>query len=157
MQHDVSQARVARGWIGLLARDLPKDPQKWLGYDSTEGALIGGVVHDSPAHDAGVRDGDIVVDFADRPVTDADRLGAAIAAMRPATETTLVVFRDGREKRLRIVIGQFETAETVAQTRVSPAEPAMADNGPDSEMPSEQPSPIGDFTPPTPPPSHAAA
>jgi predicted metalloprotease with PDZ domain len=157
MQHDVSQQRVARGWVGLLARNLPKDPQKWLGYDSTKGALIGGVVHDGPAHDAGVRDGDIVVEFAKRPVSDARQLGDSIAAMRPAAETTLVVFRSGRKKRLRIVIGQFDTAEAVAQTSRSSAEPATASAGPACELPSEQPSRIGDSPPPTQPSSHAAA
>jgi serine protease Do len=141
----------------MLARDLPKNPRKWFGYNSTEGAVIGGVVRDGPAHDAGVREGDIVVDFADRPVPDAFRLGAAIAAMRPGTETTLIVFRSGRKKRLRIVIGQFDAAETAAQTSGSSAEPKTADTRSDPKSSPEQPSPVTDLTPPTQPPSHAAA
>jgi serine protease Do len=73
------------------------------------------VLQDSPAEKAGLKTGDIVVKFNGRSVESADQLRNAVAATAPGTKAEVVFFRDGKQQKLSLTIGELED-ETVAAT-----------------------------------------
>jgi serine protease Do len=109
MESIIDDGQVQRGYLGALIQDLDEDMARSFGFDSTSGVLIGDVVPDGPADKAGLRAGDIVVEYNGQPVRKAARFRNAVAATDPETEAELVVFRDGQRKTLKVRIGLLES------------------------------------------------
>jgi len=76
------------------------------------GAVIGTVRAGSPAADAGVKSGDIVVAVNGKQVTAANELTAAIAALRPGDKATLKVQRSGATVTLTVTLGTRPASAT---------------------------------------------
>lgn len=107
----VKDGRVQRGKIGALIQDLNEDLAKSFGYDSTKGVLVGDVLKDSPAEKAGLRAGDIVLRFDGRETTTANKLRNAVAATPPGTRIELEIYRDGKNQKVEITLGQVDDGE----------------------------------------------
>ncbi len=104
----IEDGEVRRGRLGALIQDLTEELASSFNFDSTEGVLIGDVVPDSPAEEAGLQAGDIVIEFNGQPVRDASQLRHAVAATAPETEATLLIFRDGQRQTIDVTIGLLE-------------------------------------------------
>ncbi len=104
----VKHGRVQRGRLGASIQNLNEDMARSFGYDSTKGVLIGDVLPDTPAEKAGLRVGDIVVEFNGRPAEDMNQFRNAVAATAPNTRSELLIFRDGKKQKLTIVVGELE-------------------------------------------------
>lgn len=76
------------------------------GFALGEGAGISRVYDGSPADKAGVRAGDVVVEFDRSPVGSFGDLSALVGDLSPGDRASLVVERDGKEIELQIVIGK---------------------------------------------------
>jgi S1-C subfamily serine protease len=74
--------------------------------------VIGTVRAGSPAAKAGVESGDVVVSVNGKPVTAANELTAAIAALRPGDKATLKVQRDGSTVTLTVTLGTRPASAT---------------------------------------------
>ncbi len=104
----IEEGEVRRGRLGALIQDLTEELAASFQFDSTEGVLIGDIVPDSPAEEAGLQAGDIVIEFNGREVRDASQLRHAVAATAPDTEATLLIFRDGERMTIDVTIGLLE-------------------------------------------------
>ena len=100
----VQHGHVERGQIGTLIQDLDRDLAKSFGYDSTAGVLVQDVIPEGPAARAGIQSGDIIVRYQGNAVNNSKQLRNAVAATAPGTRTKLILFRDGQERQLEIVI-----------------------------------------------------
>ncbi len=119
--------RVQRGRLGALIQDLTEDLAKSFNYDSTKGALIGDVVDNSPAKKAGLRSGDIVVEFNGKPITNSYQLRMEVASTRPGTASNVVIFRDGKRQTIQITTDEL-TDEVAQATRPATDGEAAATN-----------------------------
>ncbi len=91
---------AVRPWIGVQVRSVDEDAIRSLGLDKAEGALVVGVISGSPADKAGLRQGDVIMEFNANKIGNADDLVAAIKACQvDASVNALVV----RKKQLRSV------------------------------------------------------
>ncbi|HZS40246.1 MAG TPA: trypsin-like peptidase domain-containing protein [Polyangia bacterium] len=90
--------RVQRGWLGLR----PIDPHA-VGLDLPTGALIGLVVPGSPAHRAGLRRGDVVLQFDGLAVDDGERLRWLSANAGVGKKVLLRVRRGEAEQDIPLV------------------------------------------------------
>jgi serine protease Do len=72
------------------------------------------VVADSPADEAGLRSGDIILEYDGQPVTRADDLRMRVAGTRPGDEVDLKVYRDGKPKTIRVEVGELKNDEASA-------------------------------------------
>jgi serine protease Do len=77
-----------------------------FGFDSTEGALVGDVNPGSPADKAGLRQGDIVVEFGGQKITDVNQLRNLVAAIIPNESVDVVIFRDGVRSKMTVKVGE---------------------------------------------------
>jgi serine protease Do len=105
----IEEGRVVRGWLGVTIQDLNEDLSSSFGYDGTEGVLIGDVVEDGPADEAGFRSGDILTRFHGKKVEDMQQLRSRVADTKPGTDVAVQIFRDGRFKKLNVEIGELQT------------------------------------------------
>ncbi len=102
--------------VDEIKRSLPalekgEDPERaFLGVSSgvaTEGgAEVGAVIPDGPAAEAGLREGDTIVEIADQPVREPDDVSAVVNARRPGDEVRVVVERDGERRTLTVTLGE---------------------------------------------------
>lgn len=110
-------------WLGVRIRDLAEQEMEEIaakhGIREGFGVVIVEVIEGAPAAKAGLRAGDIVVAFGDRPVTETRLLQRLIAAVPPGAESRLTVLRAAGRQRVavrlaampRAVVGERIAAE----------------------------------------------
>lgn len=94
MQNLMKEGKVTRGYIGATAQDIDLNLAKALQLNSTLGALLVDIAAGSPAERAGLQRGDVILQFANVPIANANELENAVAAQVPAQIVQAVVWRD---------------------------------------------------------------
>jgi len=107
----VKTGKVVRGYLGVAIQDLTQDLAKSFGLKQAKGALVSSVAEDSPAQQAGLKQGDVIVAYQGKPVEDPAALQREVTHTPVNTKATLKIIRDGREQEVTVTIG--EQAETV--------------------------------------------
>ncbi len=120
MNELIAHGRVTRGALGvdLKPRFLEKDANA-LGMDKPRGAWIDQVHVPSPAAQAGIRDGDVVLKFAGVDIIDLNHLINIVSMTAVGQTVDLVVWRDRRERKLTVTVGERD--RTLPQAAVAPA------------------------------------
>tara|TARA_R110002049_G_scaffold29972_2_gene101992 strand:- start:81208 stop:82329 length:1122 start_codon:yes stop_codon:yes gene_type:complete len=99
---------VERGWLGVQIRPMTPEVANVLGYDSPKGAVIEAVSADSPAANAGLKAGDIILSFGETDVNDLRDLTRAVATSTPDKATKVVVLRKGAEQTIDVTVGALK-------------------------------------------------
>lgn len=120
---------VDRGYLGVKIQSLESDMAAALGLDQAQGAMVSEVTDGTPAADAGMKQGDVVLAVNDTPVNDARALSRAIAALQPGTDTKLTVWRDGAKKDLTVKLGTLPAEDQMASNTPSQAQPEQGKLG----------------------------
>ena len=109
----INKGRVVRGWLGIVIQELTPELAEGFGVKQAGGVLVAEVMKDSPAEAAGLKPGDIVVEFDGAPVKDVSELQKRVAAVEPGRPAPLVVIRDKARTPLSVKIGEQpgDTAE----------------------------------------------
>lgn len=102
----VSQGNVTRGWIGIEAQDITPELAESFRLSRPQGALIAGVLRNSPADKAGLRAGDILLAIEGKPVVDSGTMLNLIAALKPSQRATIQIARAQAIINISIVIGK---------------------------------------------------
>ncbi|PYN19127.1 MAG: peptidase, partial [Candidatus Rokuibacteriota bacterium] len=89
--------KVERGWLGVSIQPLTKELAQGFKRSDATGALVASVLEGSPAAKAGVKSGDVVVEFAGKKVTKSADLPSLVAEARVGGEVPMVVVREGKE------------------------------------------------------------
>ncbi len=110
MKSIVHYGKVVRGWLGITFQDITPEIARALGLNSTRGALVSGIMHNSPAEGAGLKRGDVILAINGKEVKDASDLRIKISEIMPGTKTKLEIIRNGKEKVLYAIIGNLEKA-----------------------------------------------
>lgn len=107
MDQIVEHGKVIRGYLGVTIQPVRPDMAKAFGLSHGGGALIGDVVADSPASKAGLKRGDIVLEFDGQTVNSSQDLSIRVAQMAPGTVAHLKIFRNGRNQDIDVTLGEF--------------------------------------------------
>jgi len=111
----LKDGHVTRSWIGVTAQAL-QELENYFGTDRNRGVLISSLDPGSPAAEAGLMAGDIILEVDGRPVSArfVEELPAfynAIASLPPGTPVTLKVMRNEQERLVDLVtrpLGQLQ-------------------------------------------------
>jgi serine protease Do len=106
----IEHGSVTRGHLGIMIQNLTPELAKSFGLGDVDGVLIGDVVNDSPAHQAGLEAGDLVVEFNGKVVDNMGTFRNTVASLAPETKANVVVLRDGDRKSFSVTIGQLPSA-----------------------------------------------
>ncbi|HEX4996258.1 MAG TPA: DegQ family serine endoprotease [Methylomirabilota bacterium] len=102
----IARGRVVRGWLGIVIQDLTPDLAAGFDLPNAGGVLVSDVMKDGPAESAGMRAGDVIVEFAGTPIKEVTDLQKRVAAVEPGKPAALTVIRDKRPTRLSVRIGE---------------------------------------------------
>jgi Do/DeqQ family serine protease len=106
MEQIVKNGAVTRGWIGVEVQEITPELAESFQLPTSEGALIAGVLRGGPADAAGVKPGDVLVEVAGKPVTDAQAMLGLIALLEPGKKTQLKLKRNGKDIVTEVTIGK---------------------------------------------------
>ncbi len=110
------KGKVVRGWLGVGIQPLSKDMAESMKLKSDEGVLLSQVFEDGPAAKAGLQVGDVIVEFAGKPVTGPAELQAAVAWAEPGSKADMVVLRDGKRRTFKVAVAnRTDQPEAVAK------------------------------------------
>jgi serine protease Do len=104
----IAHGKVERGWLGVSIRDLKPDTAKSIGLSSPKGALIADVVKGGPAAQAGLKHGDVVLSYQDKPIVDSSGLRNEVADTPTGQDVKLTIWRDKIQETVRVRIGSME-------------------------------------------------
>ncbi len=101
--------RVVRGWLGVRVQDVtaPLAVSLSVPRNPAETALVTEVAEKSPAAEAGIKVGDIMVEFNGKPVPKSYEFPGVIADTAPGQKVTLRIFREKKEQLVTVKIGEL--------------------------------------------------
>ena len=113
------KGHVERGYLGVYPQEITEDLREGLDLPSTEGILVRDVLPNTPADRAGIKPGDVIIEFDHKKVKDVNQFRLMVAETPIGKRVEIIVWRDGKEKKLRTKIGQFpeEIAQTTKEAR----------------------------------------
>jgi serine protease Do len=107
-----SKGKVERGYLGVQIRDLSRDEATAFGLSQPRGALVLDVMKDGPADEAGLRPGDVIVEFDKTKITDSGDLPLVVGDTEPGKELPVVVMRERKRRTLDVKIGALDEEDT---------------------------------------------
>jgi serine protease Do len=108
----IKTGRVVRGRIGVAVQDVNAQLAQSFGLDRPRGALVSAVENGSPAAESGVQPGDVIVGVGARDIDQFGELPGAIARMKPGSTAELRVWRDGKERTIKVPIEEVQEDRT---------------------------------------------
>lgn len=106
-----SGGSVQRGWLGVVIQEVSRDLAESFGLDKPEGALVAKVLPGSPAEAAGLIEGDVIYSFNGLPVNRSSDLPHHVGRVKPGSDATVSVIRNGSRKDISVNIGILDEAE----------------------------------------------
>ena len=115
--------RTIRGWLGVRIQTVTEDLASSLGLDRPYGALVASVIPNSPAEKAGIKPGDIILDFNGREVTEMRKLPRLVADTKVNSRSSLTIWRNEKKKSLKVVIAEMKEEENKVKESKDTTEP----------------------------------
>ena len=108
------KGKVTRGFLGVLIQKVTPEIAESLGMDKGYGALVANVSKDGPADKAGVKVGDVIIEFDGSPVKDSGDLPNIVARTQVDKKVRMKLLRDRKEISLNVAVGELKEEEIVA-------------------------------------------
>lgn len=108
--------KVTRGYLGVRFQPLTADLAKSFGLDSEKGALIASVEKDTPAEQAGLKAGDVILEYDGKQINEGNELPRYVAVTPVDKKVKLTIFRDGKKMAVHLVVAKLKdgSVETAA-------------------------------------------
>jgi serine protease Do len=111
----IKDGHVTRGYLGVMIQDVTPALAKEFKLKDTTGALIGDVSPKGPADKAGLKGGDLLVEFNGKKVPDSRHLKLEVASTHPGQTVSVKILRDGAAKTLEVTVKGLPGTEDVAK------------------------------------------
>ena len=111
----INDGHVTRGYLGVMIQDVTPALAKEFKLKDNQGALVGDVTADSPAEKAGFKDGDIVVEYNGKKVTDSRHFKLEVGMTPPGESVEVKILRDGTPKTLEVTVKELPGTEKLAK------------------------------------------
>ena len=100
-----------RGWLGVRIQDVTKEIADVEKLDEPRGALVASVAGNSPSDKAGVKPGDIILEFNGERIQEMKQLPIIVARTEVGKKVKVKIWRNKKEIIKTIVLGRLETSE----------------------------------------------
>jgi serine protease Do len=107
--------KVEHGRLGVSIQEVTQALAQNFGLKSPNGALVSSVQKDSAAAKAGIEPGDVIVKFNGKEINGSADLPPLVSSMKPNTQATLEVWRDGKSRELAVTVGAIDDKPVVAE------------------------------------------
>lgn len=110
----IDKGSVTRGFLGVSLQPIDKDLAEALGLEKPEGALVADIVAGSPAAEAGVEQGDIILEVNDMVVKTPASIRNDVMLNEPGTVVKLKINRKGKVMIIKVTLGSYNKSSMVA-------------------------------------------
>jgi serine protease Do len=110
----INYGEVRRGYLGVYIEPMDVIKAKGVGLDKPRGVLVTSVINDKAAYKAGLEAGDVILKVAGLEVNKVNELQAKVASYNPGEEIEILIWRNGSEKTMDVVLEGMDGPEEVA-------------------------------------------
>ena len=103
----IKKGKVVRGWLGVSIQKITPELARQFNLKDEVGALVGDVVENSPSEKAGLKRGDVIIEYDGRKIEEPSNLRNMIANTAPGEEHQMTVLRDNKTLTLKVTIGEL--------------------------------------------------
>lgn len=111
----IKNGKVERGMLGVVIQNLSPELAKAMNSHRTSGALVSEVTPGTPADKAGIKSGDVVTQFDNKPVDDENSLKLMVAETAPGRSVPIQVDRNGQTLNLNVTLESLSAKTTLAK------------------------------------------
>ena len=115
----IKYGKVIRGWLGVTIQNLTPELAQSFGVKGEKSALVTDVMQNSPAGKAGMKRGDLIVEFDGKSVEDTTSLRNMVANTDPGKTVRTKVIRQGKEETLTVTIGELPIQMTAKKSELN--------------------------------------
>ena len=106
--------RVSRGWLGVLIQEVTRDLAESFGMENPRGALVAKVLEDSPAEDAGLQVGDVIIEFNGKKVMRSSSLPPLVGRSAVGKDAQVTIIRNRSRELIKVRIAELPATMTRA-------------------------------------------
>jgi serine protease Do len=117
----VDKGKVVRGWLGVALQPLSPDLAQSLGLEGTSGAVVGSTITGSPAAEAGLQQGDVIVAYDKVPVEDYRHVQRLVAETRVGKSVSLQIVR--KKQKMDVAVTIAEVPDDAGRRPSAPPKP----------------------------------
>jgi len=100
-----ASGEVARGYLGVTIQPVDRGLAESFGLEKPIGALVSDVVPDSPAEDAGIEPGDVILSFNGREIEKAGDLPPVVGRTEVGSTAQVEILREGERQTIEVEVG----------------------------------------------------
>ena len=100
-----------RGWLGVRIQDVTKEIADVEKLDKPRGALVASVAENSPSDKAGIKAGDIILEFNGEIIGEMKELPMIVARTEVGKKVQVKIWRNKKETVKTVTLGRLETSE----------------------------------------------
>jgi len=101
------KGKVVRGYLGVFLQPLDEELANSFGLKEAKGALVAEVIPDTPAEKAGIKEGDVIIEYNGKKIEDIKELQMEVASTPPGQEVNVVIWRNKTRVPLKIKIKEM--------------------------------------------------
>ncbi len=117
----IKYGETKRGWLGVRIQEVTKEIADLENLEKPEGALVASVTENSPADKAGIKAGDIILEFDKKRVDTMRTLPKLVAQTEVGKKVILKIWRNEKLISKKVLLGRLESsAEFKAENIIEP-------------------------------------
>lgn len=122
-----SNGKVSRGWLGVLIQEVTYELAESFGMEKPYGAAVLEVVKGSPAEKAGIKIGDVIVNYDGKVIERSGSLPPMVGRTKVGTAVDVKIIRNGKKKTIKVMVEELEAdlAETATSGKSNEIEKTM--------------------------------
>ena len=109
----IETGTVKRGWLGITIQDITDDMKSYWKLKNKKGALVSQILENSPAEKSGLKEEDIIIKVNNDEIENSSDLRNTVSENYPNKEITLTVLRDNKKKKIKVLLGERPTNESL--------------------------------------------
>ena len=107
----VEFGETKRGWLGVRIQQVTKEISELYNLEKAEGALVASVSENSPADKAGIKDGDIILEFDGKKVDTMRTLPKLVAQTKVGKKVVVKIWRNKKSISKKVLLGRLESSK----------------------------------------------
>jgi len=107
---------VSRGWLGVLIQEVTRELAESFGMENPQGALVAKVLDNSPAAEAGLQVGDVIVEFNGKEVSRSSSLPPLVGRSAVGKDADVTIIRDRSREHITVRIAELPTMTQAVYT-----------------------------------------
>lgn len=104
----IDKGYVVRSFLGIYMQDINEDLYEALNLQTRNGAIVSDIVDDSPASKSGLVEGDVIVSFEGKEISNGSELKNLVSSTDPGSRVKLGIYRDNKKKNIFVTLEERE-------------------------------------------------